>query len=281
MTVSTDYVFDGTKAGGYTEEDAPHPLNRYGESKLTGEQLALAAHPQTFVVRTQSLFGVAGPSGKGLNFVDLMIKLAEERDEIKVDQFRMAPTGTASLAENMTSLLLTDDFGLYHMSCQGETSWYEFARAILERIGSQTRVTPVSNDHYPTPFTRPENTYLINAKLQARALDQMPPLGAGAWGVSAGQGRDASVGRRRQSMRILIVGGAGYVGSALIPALLERGYEVDVIDLKWFGVHLPEGVSVVDKDIMQLLDRRPRRLRAGDLPGRAVERPDGRVRSGA
>jgi dTDP-4-dehydrorhamnose reductase len=60
------------------------------------------------------------------------------------------------------------------MSCQGETSWYEFARAILERIGSQTQVTPVSNDHYPTPFTRPENTYLINSKLQARALDQMP-----------------------------------------------------------------------------------------------------------
>lgn len=174
MTVSTDYVFDGTKAGGYTEQDVPHPVNRYGESKLAGEQLALAAHPQTFVVRTQSLFGVAGPSGKGLNFVDLMIKLSEERDEIKVDQFHMAPTGTASLAENMTSLLLTDDFGLYHMSCQGDTSWYEFARAILERIGSQTQVTPVPNDHYPTPFTRPENTYLINANLQARALDQMP-----------------------------------------------------------------------------------------------------------
>jgi len=174
MTVSSDYVFDGTKVGGYREEDVPNPVNRYGESKLAGEQLALAAHPQTFVVRTQSLFGLAGPSGKGLNFVDLMIKLSEERDEIKVDQFRMAPTGTASLAENMYTLLLTDDFGVYHMSCQGETTWYEFARAILERIGSRTKVTPVSNDYYPTTFTRPENTYLINARLQARGLDQMP-----------------------------------------------------------------------------------------------------------
>ena len=174
MTVSSDYVFDGTKVGGYTEEDAPNPLNRYGESKLAGERLALAAHRQTFVVRTQSLFGLAGPSGKGLNFVDLMIKLSGERDELMVDQFRMAPTGTASLAANMHSLLHTDDFGVYHMSCQGETTWYEFAQAILKGIGSQTKATPVSNDYYPTTFTRPENTYLINARLQARGLDQMP-----------------------------------------------------------------------------------------------------------
>ena len=174
VTVSTDYVFDGTKEGGYTEEDVPNPLNQYGESKLAGERLALAAHPATFVVRTQSLFGVAGPSGKGLNFVDLMIKLSGERDELRVDQFRMAPTGTAALAENMHALLLTDAFGVYHVSCQGETTWYQFAQAILERIGSKARVTPVPNDYYPTTFTRPESTYLINARLQALGLDRMP-----------------------------------------------------------------------------------------------------------
>jgi dTDP-4-dehydrorhamnose reductase len=174
MTVSTDYVFDGTKTGGYSEADTPNPLNRYGESKLAGEQLAQAAHSQTFVVRTQSLFGLTGPRGKGSNFVDLMMRLAEERDEIKVDGYRMAPTGTVPLAENMHSLLLTDEFGLYHMSCDGETSWYEFARVILQRLGSTTKVTPVPNDFYPTPFRRPESTYLINAALQARQLDQMP-----------------------------------------------------------------------------------------------------------
>ena len=195
MTVSTDYVFDGTRAGGYTEEDEPNPLNRYGESKLAGERLALAAHPATFVVRTQSLFGLAGPSGKGLNFVDLMVKLSGERDELMVDQFRMAPTGTAPLAENMHALLPTDAFGVYHMSCQGETTWYEFARAILERIGSKARVTPVPNDHYPTTFTRPESTYLINARLQALGLDRMPTWEQAladyltAKGVAAGGGR--------------------------------------------------------------------------------------------
>ncbi len=174
MTVSTDYVFDGTKRDGYTEEDEPNPLNRYGESKLAGERLALAAHPATFVVRTQSLFGLAGPSGKGLNFVDLMVKLSGERDELKVDQFRMAPTATLPLAENMHALLLTDAFGVYHMSCQGATTWYEFARAILERIGSTTTVTPVANDYYPTTFARPESTYLVNAGLEAIGLDRMP-----------------------------------------------------------------------------------------------------------
>ena len=159
--------------GGYREEDAPNPLNRYGESKLAGEQLAHAAHAQTFVVRTQSLFGLTGPRGKGSNFVDLMLRLAAERDELKVDGFRMAPTGTVALAENMHTLLLTNEFGLYHMSCQGETSWYEFARAILERAGSTTRVTPVSNGFDPTTFKRPENTYLIDQALQARGLDHI------------------------------------------------------------------------------------------------------------
>jgi dTDP-4-dehydrorhamnose reductase len=174
MTVSTDYVFDGTSEGGYREEDAPGPLNVYGESKLAGEQVARAAHEQTFVVRTQSLFGLTGPRGKGSNFVDLMTRFAAERDEIKVDGFRMAPTATLPLAENMHSLLLTNEFGLYHMSCQGETTWYEFACAIMERVGSSTKVTQVSNDFFPTPFKRPQSTYLINAALQERGLDQMP-----------------------------------------------------------------------------------------------------------
>jgi dTDP-4-dehydrorhamnose reductase len=174
LTMSTDYVFDGQKVEGYTEEDAPRPLNRYGESKLAGERAALAAHPRTFVVRTQSLFGVTGPRGKGLNFVDLMVKLSKERPELKVDQCRMAPTYTVALAENLLALLRTEQFGLYHMSCDGSTTWYEFAKRILELIGSKVPVLPVPNDFYPRKFARPENTYLINAGLRSRGLDRMP-----------------------------------------------------------------------------------------------------------
>ena len=165
---------DGKKTGGYTEDDAAHPLNRYGESKLAGERRALAANPKTFVVRTQSLFGVTGPRGKGLNFVDLMLKLSKERSELKVDQCRMAPTYTLSLAENLLTLLRTDQYGLYHMSCDGSTTWCEFAQRILALSGSKTPVHPVANDFYPRKFVRPENTYLINSRLRSRGLDRMP-----------------------------------------------------------------------------------------------------------
>lgn len=174
MTVSTDYVFDGTKAGGYTEDDAPNPLNQYGLSKLDGEQRALSTNERSFVVRTQSLFGHTQPAGKGLNFVELMLKLAAERSELDVDQFRMGPTSTAELAANMARLLRSGEYGLYHMSCEGEASWYEFATKILELTGSTTTVKAVGNDHYATPFVRPERTYLVNARLRASGLDQMP-----------------------------------------------------------------------------------------------------------
>ena len=175
MTVSTDYVFDGRKDGGYTEDDEPNPLNAYGASKLDGERRALAINQRTFVVRTQSLFGLSGQSGKGFNFVELILKLSAERDELKVDQFRMAPTATAPLADNMLELLRTNHFGLYHMSCQNEASWYEFATRILELVGSETMVTAVPNDFFATTFTRPERTYLVNARLRSLALDRMPP----------------------------------------------------------------------------------------------------------
>jgi dTDP-4-dehydrorhamnose reductase len=174
MTVSTDYVFDGTRAGGYTEDDAPNPLNVYGESKLEGERRAAAAHSDVFVVRTQSLFGHSRPTGKGSNFVELMLGLALERDELRVDQFRMAPTSTAALAANMVALLRSDAFGLYHMSCEGETTWFEFARRVIELEGLDVTVVAVPNDYYETSFARPESTYLVNAALRDVGLDLMP-----------------------------------------------------------------------------------------------------------
>ena len=174
MTVSTDYVFDGRRAGGYTERDTADPLNAYGASKLEGEARARAAHADVFVVRTQSLFGLSKPSGKGRNFVELMLDLAEQRDELKVDQYRMAPTSTTSLATNMVALLRTDRYGLYHMSCEGETSWYEFACRIVDLAGANVRVVPVANDHYPSTFVRPESTYLVNEALREIDLDLMP-----------------------------------------------------------------------------------------------------------
>jgi dTDP-4-dehydrorhamnose reductase len=174
MTISTDYVFDGTRLEGYSEADAPNPRTWYGKSKLAGEWLAAACCPRSFVVRTQSLYGSRAPAGKGQNFVDLMLRLASERRELKVDQCRMAPTWTLPLAENMAALLRTEHYGLYHMSCNGATTWYGFARRIMELTGNTIPVVPVANDYYPKPFARPENTYLINGELAKLQLDQMP-----------------------------------------------------------------------------------------------------------
>jgi len=174
MTISSDYVFDGKKIEGYTEDDISNPLTWYGKSKLAGEWCALANNPKAFVVRVQSLYGVTGPKGKGLNFVDLMLKLSKERDELKVDQCRMAPTWTYPLAKNMLALLETENYGLYHMSCNGMTSWCEFAKRIMELTGSPVKVTPVANDFFPRDFDRPENTYLIKRNLDKINLNLMP-----------------------------------------------------------------------------------------------------------
>lgn len=174
MTVSSDYVFDGTKEEGYTEEDIPNPLMEYGKSKLAGEILALAYNKKTFVVRTQSLYGLAGPKGKGLHFVDLMLKLSKEKDELKVDQCKMAPTWTYALAKNMYKLIKTENYGLYHISCNGATTWFEFAKKIMELTKNPIKMTAVGNDFFPRNFKRPEKTYLINKKLKDLDLDIMP-----------------------------------------------------------------------------------------------------------
>ncbi|MFH1972231.1 MAG: dTDP-4-dehydrorhamnose reductase [archaeon] len=174
MTISTDYVFNGENVEGYSEDDKVDPIMWYGKSKLAGEWLSAAYNDKTFVVRTQSLYGLAGPKGKGLHFVDLMLKLSKERDELKVDQCRMAPTWTYPLAKNMYELLKTEHYGTYHMSCQGITTWYEFAKKIMELTNNPVKITPVDNNFYPRKFKRPENSYLINKKLKEINLDLMP-----------------------------------------------------------------------------------------------------------
>jgi len=174
VTMSSDYVFDGAKTEGYSEDDPAYPLTWYGKSKLAGEWLARSYNKKTFVVRTQSLYGVTGPKGKGLNFVDMMLKLSQERDELKVDQCRMSPTWTYPLAKNLIALLKTDSYGLYHMSCEGMTTWFEFAKRIIELAGRSVKMTAVANDFFPKNFQRPENTYLHNKKLDEMGVDLMP-----------------------------------------------------------------------------------------------------------
>jgi len=165
---STDYVFDGKNESDYSEDDAALPLNIYGISKLAGEYGIRAYHDKHFILRVSSLFGVAGASGKGGNFVETMLRLAKEEKPVKVvnDQF-MSPTHTLDIARAVESLidLNVAEYGLYHCSIEGECSWYEFAKEIFEQAGLSVNVFPVKSVEYKTKALRPTRSILNNSKI--------------------------------------------------------------------------------------------------------------------
>jgi dTDP-4-dehydrorhamnose reductase len=175
--ISTDYVFGGQeKRMPLTEEDAKAPLNVYGASKSMGENLALQAKADILILRVASLFGAAGASGKGGNFVETMLRLGRERAELKVvdDQF-MSPTATADIAFAMLKLLRHGaESGIYHVVNAEEASWYQFACRIIERAGVNARVIPIKSSEYPVPAKRPPYSVLSNAKV-ARVIGPMRP----------------------------------------------------------------------------------------------------------
>jgi dTDP-4-dehydrorhamnose reductase len=168
---STDYVFDGKKTTEYDETDLPSPLNVYGTSKVVGEHLIAAYAERRFVIRTCGLYGVAGSSGKGGNFVETMLKKALAGDAIRVvDDQVLTPTYTGDLAEATRKLILTGSFGLYHVSSEGQCSWYEFTRYIMERAGIDANLSPVKSTEFASPVKRPANSVLSKAKLRARGV---------------------------------------------------------------------------------------------------------------
>jgi dTDP-4-dehydrorhamnose reductase len=159
LYVSTDYVFDGEQNRPYYPWDQTRPLSVYGKSKLAGET-AVTNHLNSFyIVRTSWLYG---PHGK--NFVETIIKLAEERDVLKVvsDQFG-SPTSTLTLSETIADLIDTGRWGIYHATDGGITTWYEFARAIVQ--GKNVQVIPIDTTEFPRPATRPKYSGLDKTTL--------------------------------------------------------------------------------------------------------------------
>jgi dTDP-4-dehydrorhamnose reductase len=175
---STDYVFDGTKDGSYTEEDTPAPKSVYGASKLAGELALAMANPRHLVLRTSWVVGAHGG-----NFAKTMLRLAGERDTLSVvaDQ-RGAPTSAALLAD-VTAHLVRDylhvqeslAFGTYHVTAGGDTTWYDYARFVIaEAIAAgkpikagPDAVAPLATADYPTPAWRPANSRLDTRYFQA------------------------------------------------------------------------------------------------------------------
>lgn len=168
MHISTDYVFDGLKNSPYTEQDSPMPLNVYGNSKLAGEYFVRAENQRHFVIRVSGLYGSHPCRAKGnLNFVELMLKLSRERDELRVvnDEF-VTPTPTAEVARQLVVLSRTTDYGLYHATSEGGCSWYEFAKAIFELSGVKVRLEPARPGEFPAKVARPKYSVLENAALK-------------------------------------------------------------------------------------------------------------------
>lgn len=169
---STDYVFDGSKAGAYTEDDATNPLGVYGQSKLAGEQAIAAVGGQHLILRTSWVY-----STHGRNFLLTMQRLLQEKPELRVvaDQIG-APTWAGTIADSTRQLIQhwqaanAGDWGVYHLTAQGETSWFGFAQAIGEQLKAQGKpcanLLPIASSEYPTPARRPLNSRLDCSRLQ-------------------------------------------------------------------------------------------------------------------
>lgn len=172
---STDYVFDGSKQSPYDEFDSAFPLNIYGTSKLAGENMIPIRTGRYLIIRTSGLYGVAGSSGKGGNFVEMMLNRAcrGERVRVVTDQV-LTPTYTLDLARKVTDLICTGANGLFHISSEGQASWYEFTRAIYELERLQVDVAPVQTSDFPSPVVRPRYSVLSKNRLYELGISPMP-----------------------------------------------------------------------------------------------------------
>jgi dTDP-4-dehydrorhamnose reductase len=172
--ISTDYVFDGKKSEPYVESDVPLPLNVYGNSKLAGEYFVRTLNPKHFVLRTSALYGKQPCRAKGgQNFIDLMLRLAQERGRVRVvDSEFVSPTPTADLALQIATLTGTDAYGLYHATAEGSCSWHEFAREIFSVAGLEVKLEIASPTEFPAKVPRPRYSVLENRGLKSLCLNQ-------------------------------------------------------------------------------------------------------------
>jgi dTDP-4-dehydrorhamnose reductase len=172
---STDYVFDGAKRTPYLETDPPRPLSVYGESKLAGERLALERCERAVVFRVCGLFGLAGFLGKGKgNFVETMLRFGREGRPLRVvsDQV-LCPSYTLDLARKVWAVLPKATHPVYHLTNNGQTSWYDFARRSLELAGVAADLTPVTAAEYGARARRPAYSVLAHANLAALSEDDL------------------------------------------------------------------------------------------------------------
>lgn len=173
---STDYVFDGRKRRPYVEEDQPFPLSVYAVSKLAGEFFVRALVERYFLIRTCGLYGEASSREKGYNFVDRVIAWADEGKNLRIvnDQW-VTPTSSAELAQKITELIRTSHFGLFHMTNEGECTWYQFAQEIFSLLGRKPRLEGVDSRTFGAKARRPLYSVLENKRAKEVGLSPFLP----------------------------------------------------------------------------------------------------------
>lgn len=161
MHISTDYVFPGTESRALTEFDAVGPVSMYGKTKLAGENFVKEFSEKHFIIRTAWLYG------DGKNFVKTMLRLAQDHDEVSVvkDQFG-TPTSALELAKAIRYLLPTENYGLFHGTCEGSCCWADFAAEIFRLAKKYTKVNYITTEEFASPTKRPAYSILDNYMLR-------------------------------------------------------------------------------------------------------------------
>jgi dTDP-4-dehydrorhamnose reductase len=176
---STDYVFDGTKGSPYVETDMPHPLGAYAVSKLAGELYAEAYLSAPLVIRVSGVFGPSGRFTPRGNFVELMLRLAQGSNPIRVVEDHVAsPTYAPAIASRTADMIEKGMGGLFHMGGGQAISWYEYAKLIFETAGVNPQLQATDEREYRTAARRPRYSALSNRKLEESGIAPMPPIQA-------------------------------------------------------------------------------------------------------
>ncbi len=174
---STDYVFDGQLGRPYVEDDRTHPLGAYAVSKLAGELYAQAYLENPLIIRTSGVFGPGGLRTARGNFVELMLRLAQTGQPIRVVEDHVAsPTYAPALAKVTIDLMESPHRGVLHAGGGEAISWFDFAKKIFQAAGLTPELRPTNEREYRTAARRPKYSALANARLAESGLAPMPPL---------------------------------------------------------------------------------------------------------
>lgn len=175
VTVSTDYVFDGTLGRPYREDDVPNPLSAYGVSKLAGELLVRRHGHAHFIFRTSGVYGESGQSNKGYTFIERVLQQAERGEPVRiVDNMTFSPSYAPHVARVMREVIDAGAYGTHHVTNAGAISWHDFAAYAFERAGLNAELEAIAYDNYGSAVKRPLYSALENTTLGPAGIALAP-----------------------------------------------------------------------------------------------------------